>query len=46
MLSAALMLDFLGENAAAERVRSACEPAVTGTTVEIGNAIAARLASK
>jgi 3-isopropylmalate dehydrogenase len=46
ILSAALMLDFLGENAAAERVRGACEPAVTGTTVEIGNAIAARLASK
>ena len=46
ILSAALMLDFLGENAAAERVRGACEPAVTGTTVEIGTAIAARLASK
>ena len=46
ILSAALMLDFLGENAAADRIRAACADAVTGSTVEIGNAIAARVAGK
>jgi len=46
ILSAALMLDFLGENAAADRVRGACEPVVEGSTTEIGNAIAARLSGK
>ena len=46
ILSAALMLDFLGENAAADRIRAACTDAVTGSTVEIGNAIAARVAGK
>ncbi len=46
ILSAALMLDFLGENAAADRIRAACADTVTGSTVEIGNAIAARVAGK
>ena len=46
VLSAALMLDFLGENAAADRIRAACADPVTGSTVEIGNAIAARVAGK
>jgi 3-isopropylmalate dehydrogenase len=40
ILSAALMLDFLGESAAAERIRAACDLQPTGTTVEIGDAIA------
>jgi 3-isopropylmalate dehydrogenase len=45
VLSAAMMLDFLGEADAAARVRKACaEPsALTGTTPEIGDAIAARV---
>ena len=45
ILSAALMLDFLGENAAADRIRAACAEPVSGSTVEIGNAVAARLAA-
>ena len=44
ILSAALMLDFLGENAAAERIRAACVEPVTGSTSEIGSQIAARVA--
>jgi 3-isopropylmalate dehydrogenase len=45
VLSAAMMLDFLGEADAAARIRKACaDPSVlTGTTPEIGDAIAARL---
>jgi 3-isopropylmalate dehydrogenase len=47
VLSAALMLDFLGEADAATRVRAACDAVVaegvTGTTSEIGDAIASRL---
>ncbi len=46
VLSAAMMLDHLGETGAAERVRKACdrpEP-LSGATREIGDAIAARLA--
>ncbi len=46
ILSAALMLDFLGENAAADRIRAACDAPQTGSTVETGNAIAARVAGK
>jgi 3-isopropylmalate dehydrogenase len=46
ILSAALMLDFLGENAAADAIRAACAEPVAGSTVEIGNAIAARVAAK
>lgn len=43
ILSAALMLDFLGEHDAADRIRAACEPQPNGTTVEIGDAIAERV---
>ena len=43
ILSAALMLDFLGEEAAAERIRAACADPVTGSTTDIGDAIAARV---
>ena len=46
ILSAALMLDFLGENAAGDRIRAACDTAPTGSTVEIGNAIAAIVSAK
>ncbi len=43
VLSAALMLDFLGEADAAARVRKACEDAPTGSTAAIGDRIAERL---
>jgi 3-isopropylmalate dehydrogenase len=45
ILSAAMMLDFLGEGDAAERIRKACaDPAAAvGSTAEIGDAIAARV---
>jgi 3-isopropylmalate dehydrogenase len=45
ILSAAMMLDFLGEADAAARTRKACaDPsALTGSTSEIGDAVAARL---
>lgn len=45
ILSAAMMLDFLGEAAAAERVRKACAETatLTGSTTEIGDAVAARV---
>ena len=45
VLSGAMMLDHLGEVDAAERIRAACaDPdSLTGTTNEIGDAIAARL---
>jgi 3-isopropylmalate dehydrogenase len=46
ILSAALMLDFLGESAAASRIRAACDNAPEGSTTEVGNAIAARVAGK
>jgi len=45
ILSAALMLDFLGESQAADRIRAACAEPVTGNTVEIADAIAARIQS-
>ncbi len=44
ILSAAMMLEFLGETDAATRIRVACEDAPTGSTTEIGDAVAARLA--
>jgi 3-isopropylmalate dehydrogenase len=44
ILSAALMLDFLGESAAADRVRAACEEPGTGTTTQIADNVVARLA--
>jgi 3-isopropylmalate dehydrogenase len=43
ILSAALMLDFLGEGAAADRIRAACAEPVTGSTTSAGDTIAARL---
>jgi len=43
VLSAALMLDFLGEADAAARVRKACEDVPTGSTAVIGDRIAERL---
>jgi 3-isopropylmalate dehydrogenase len=44
ILSGALMLDFLGEGEAAERIRAACAAAPTGSTTEVGAAIAAAVA--
>ncbi|MDE0803626.1 MAG: 3-isopropylmalate dehydrogenase [Acidimicrobiales bacterium] len=43
ILSAAMMLEFLGDNDAGARIRAACEDAPEGSTTEIGDAIAARL---
>ena len=45
VLSGAMMLDHLGEAAAAERIRKACArpETLTGATAEVGDAIAARL---
>jgi 3-isopropylmalate dehydrogenase len=45
ILSAALMLDFLGEADAAARIRKACADtaSLTGSTPEIGDAVAARV---
>ena len=45
ILSAALMLDHLGEGDAADRVRKACAEATSlgGSTTEIGDQVAARL---
>jgi 3-isopropylmalate dehydrogenase len=43
ILSGALMLDFLGERDAAERIRAACAEPVTGSTTQVGDTIAARV---
>jgi 3-isopropylmalate dehydrogenase len=43
ILSAALMLEYLGERAAAERIRSACDEPVSGSTTSVGDTIAARV---
>lgn len=43
ILSAALMLDFLGEGDAADRIRAACGDPVTGSTTDVGDTIAARV---
>jgi 3-isopropylmalate dehydrogenase len=45
ILSAAMMLEFLGETDAAERIRKACAESTTvqGSTPEIGDAIAGRV---
>ena len=45
ILSGALMLDHLGEDSAARRIRKACSnpESLTGSTTEIGDVIAARL---
>jgi 3-isopropylmalate dehydrogenase len=42
VLSAAHMLDFLGETEAAAQVRAACDEPVSGTTAEIGDELARR----
>ncbi len=44
ILSAAMMLEFLGEAATGARIRAACEDAPTGSTTQVGDAIASRLA--
>ncbi len=45
ILSGAMMLDFLGETAAAEKITAACDACseMTGSTSEIGDAVAAQL---
>jgi 3-isopropylmalate dehydrogenase len=43
ILSAALMLDFLGEDDAADRIRAACAEPVTGSTTDVGDTIATRV---
>ncbi|MEO6570847.1 MAG: 3-isopropylmalate dehydrogenase [Ilumatobacteraceae bacterium] len=43
ILSAALMLDFLGESEAADRIRAACDDAGTGSTTAVGDTIAGRV---
>jgi 3-isopropylmalate dehydrogenase len=43
VLSAALMLDFLGEGDAAARIRTACADTGTGSTTHVGDMIAARV---
>jgi 3-isopropylmalate dehydrogenase len=43
ILSAALMLDFLGETSAAEGIRAACADPVSGSTTSMGDTIAARV---
>jgi 3-isopropylmalate dehydrogenase len=43
VLSAALMLDFLGEPEAAAKIREACDDAGTGSTTHVGDTIAARV---
>ncbi|MCX7620163.1 MAG: 3-isopropylmalate dehydrogenase [Acidimicrobiales bacterium] len=45
ILSAAMMLDFLGESDAAERIRKACAElaSLSGSTSEIGDAVASRI---
>jgi len=45
ILSAALMLDFLGEGAAADRIRTACNDAPGGGTSAIADAICARVSA-
>ena len=43
ILSAALMLDFLGDGDRAEKIRKACADPVSGTTRDVGSTIAARV---
>jgi len=43
ILSAALMLDFLGEEQAAARIRAASAEPVTGSTTDVGDSIASRV---
>jgi 3-isopropylmalate dehydrogenase len=46
ILSAAHMLEFLGEHAGAAKLRAACEKPSAGSTSQIGDEIAARVAGK
>jgi len=46
ILSAAHMLEFLGEHDGAAKLRAACEKPGTGSTSQIGDEIAARVAGK
>ena len=43
ILSAALMLDHLGESRAADAIRAACATPATGSTIEVGDEICRRL---
>ena len=43
VLSAALMLDFLGETGSAAAIRAACDDAGSGSTTSVGDTIAARV---
>jgi 3-isopropylmalate dehydrogenase len=43
ILSAALMLDYLGERSAADQIRAACDEPVSGSTTSVGDTIAARV---
>jgi 3-isopropylmalate dehydrogenase len=43
ILSAALMLDFLDESEAGDRIRAACVDPVTGSTTDVGDSIASRV---
>jgi 3-isopropylmalate dehydrogenase len=43
ILSAAMMLDFLGEGTAADRIRAACAQPVSGSTTAVGDEIAGRV---
>src|SRR3954447_13007472 len=43
ILSAALMLDYLGEGSAADRIRAACQQPSSGSTSQIGDEIADRV---
>ena len=45
VLSAAMMMDFLGEQDIADRLRAACEFAGTGSTTDVGHRIATAAAS-
>jgi hypothetical protein len=38
------MLDFLGESAAADRIREACSDHTPGSTTEVGDRLAAAVA--
>ncbi|MBW3537553.1 MAG: hypothetical protein KY395_07280 [Actinobacteria bacterium] len=44
ILSAAMMMDFLGDVAVGDRIRAACQHAGPGSTTEIGDRIAAAVA--
>ena len=46
ILSAAHMLEFLGQNAGAAKLRAACEKPSAGSTSQVGDEIAARVAGK